>query len=134
MPQRRKSASELALSGAGRRKPARYAGRGEAPQIEPLGSVPRHLSTAQKAIWRQVVKLAPSGVLGAPDEFALEIAVRLIERSRREVMKPSELSILLSLLGKLGLTPADRAKLTVTPEPPAEEHDPWAAFERLGEK
>jgi hypothetical protein len=134
MPQRKKSARELALSGAARAKPGRYAGRGDAPQAAPLGNVPRHLNGAQKAIWRQVTKLAPAGVLGAPDEFALEIAVRLIERSRREVMKPSEISILVSLLGKLGLTPSDRAKLTVQPEPDPVENDPWAELERLGER
>lgn len=128
MPNRRKTATELALSGAAKHKPARYGARGETPQAGRLCSVPKRLSTEQKQIWRRIVEIAPEGVLTAADEFALELAVKMIERSRVVVLKSSELSVLTGLLGKLGLTPGDRAKLTVQPGPPKPVDDPWEAF------
>jgi hypothetical protein len=61
-----------------------------------------------------------------PDLAAVAELVKLLELSsddaralfRREVISSSELSILRSLLAALGMTPADRSKLSVSIEKP----------------
>ena len=114
----------IALSGAAKAKPGRYASRTNPAQLPSIGYAPRYLTKEQRLIWRQLVRLAPSGLLTIADTFAVEVAVRLLHRSRTPyIMKASDVAVLTSLLGKLGLTPADRARLDIpAPQPTAEEN------------
>ena len=69
----------------------------------------------------------PPGVAGNSDSAAFEILVCLMEQFRhnRGGMSGSLVSLLLNLMGKFGLTPADRAKITI---PAAEEKDALETF------
>lgn len=128
LPRRRYTAAELEFHGTARRNPARYASRTDHNTLAPLGYCPKFLTSTQKAIWKQLVSLAPAGLLTVADTFAVELAVRMIERSRQATsLKASEAAALMALLGRLGLTPADRAKLDI-PAPPTAEESEWAEF------
>ncbi len=128
MPPKRMTRAELSFSGALKRNPGRYANRGNASTtLAPLGYAPKHLSAELKTLWRQLLKLAPAGLLTVADEFSVELAVRAIHRSRTAAMTASELSTLVNLLGKLGMTPADRSRLDIAP-PPDPEGNPFDQF------
>jgi phage terminase small subunit len=107
------------LKGAVRHDPQRY--RKELPEVvQPLGQAPEHLSEAAKAAWFEVESLAPVKVLKGADRIALELLANLIVEYRAA---PSEFAsrkytVLISLLARLGMTPADRQKLGT--EKPAE--------------
>ena len=118
MPTPRKSLAELALTGTLQRHPGRYAARlSGGTVIEPIGRAPTHLSTNEKITWAEIAKQAPPGLLTKSDRISLEIVTKLVIRMRVGEMKPSELSSLMSLLGKLGMNPTARAKMQI-PEPP----------------
>lgn len=140
----RKPTALLELSGAFRRNPARR--RDPAPICtRPLGDPPCRLPVEARAFWGEIVEACPAGVLGSSDRWAVELCARLMEKAvrvpdlaavaelvkllelssddaralfRREVISSSELSILRSLLAALGMTPADRSKLSVSIEKP----------------
>ncbi len=131
MPARRKSLSRLALTGSLKKNPGRYADRASAPALGPIGYCPKFLSAPERAIWRYIVKVAPPGALTSADAFTVELAAKLMHRVRTDAAaKASEVAVLISLLGKLGLTPADRAKLDLPASAPTDETDPWSQFDR----
>ena len=75
---------------------------------------PSHLSAAEKATWKEVVRRVPAGVLGDADVFQVESLARLLTRFRMTDEPPMTMyQTLGTLLGKLGLNPASRAALTV---------------------
>lgn len=130
MPARKKTRRELELSGGLKKNPSRYAGRAASTSSKPLGYAPKHLNPEQRSIWKQIAALAPEGVLTEADTFSVELAARLIHRSRQPGFKASEVAVLSGLLGKLGLTPVDRQRLDIQPAPVVDPNDPWADFER----
>jgi phage terminase small subunit len=97
-----------------------YAG-GVAPAIaayKPLGKPPAHLSPAESAVWRELMKLTPRGHLQSSDRFFVEVACRLITCMWAGEVKASELNAVMNVLSKLGLNPVDRAKLNLVPARP----------------
>jgi hypothetical protein len=80
------------------------------------------------SIWDEIVAQTVPGVLTISDRIALEMVCRLMAEIRK---KPEELSVgkvtaLCNLLGRFGLTPADRSKVTLPDEKPDDE---WAGFD-----
>jgi hypothetical protein len=61
------------------------------------------------------VSEAPAGVLTNADRKHVELACRLLYRIRKEQAKSGDYSRLDVLLGKMGMNPADRSKVNVTP-------------------
>lgn len=83
--------------------------------------------TALADVWDEVVAQVVPGVLTISDRLALELVCRLLAEIR---LKPDEISVgkvtaLANLLGRFGLTPADRAKIAI---PEEEEEDEWSGF------
>jgi phage terminase small subunit len=128
MPAHRKPLSAHELSGAVAKNPKRFANRRNEPQPSaPVGAPPKHLIPAEKQVWREVVQVSPRGVLTSADRLLLEVASRLVVQFRSGLlMRASEISTLLNALGRLGLSPADRAKLHVQPEPSKPTEDPYS--------
>jgi len=60
-------------------------------------------------------------VLGDCDEYALAMAVRLEWKERSGTIKISERAQYNQLLGRLGMTPADRSKVAAEPHDVAQE-------------
>ncbi len=134
MPTPRKSVAELALSGALQNRPKRYQNRFEQEPTasRPLGRPPAHYAAAHKAVWAEIVRYAPEGMLTRHDRLAVEIAVSLVLKVRAGHAKTADVTALTALLAKLGMTPADRKRMNY--EPPvivlqSSEPDPWDEFE-----
>jgi hypothetical protein len=60
------------------------------------------------------------------DRWAVELAARLMHKAVSNGASTAELSTLRSLLAAMGMTPADRSKLSVPVEKP--KNNPWAEF------
>jgi electron transfer flavoprotein alpha/beta subunit len=74
-------------------------------------------------VWAELVNISPPGVLMNSDQWAVEIAVRLMTELRTTgKLTAAHIGQLQKSLASLGMTPADRSKVVVTPK---EEEDPW---------
>lgn len=114
MARPRKPTSVLEFTGAFKKHPERRRQRANEPQQdEELGDPPDQLNEAQAARWKDIVADCPEGVLRRADRMAVEMAARLWTKLRDGTAKPAEVGILSSLLGRLGMTPADRSKVSV---------------------
>ena len=98
---------------------------GEPTALRALGPAPGHLSEAEKAGWVELVGSAPAGVLWAPDRVILEVLAELVAEKRElgRGFQPAKLAHLRACLGLLGLTPADRSRVTAAVPAPVSEVD-----------
>jgi hypothetical protein len=127
MSAHRKSIEAHELSGAITKNPQRFTHRKSEPKpVAPIGTAPKHLTSPEKKIWKEISANAPAGTLGCSDRLILEIVCKLTVSFREgKLNRASEISQLINGLGRLGLTPADRAKLNVEPPPTKpDESDP----------
>src|SRR5215472_3167714 len=102
-------------------KHSQVAERENEPIPRPFGACPAHLSSSAKKIWAEVFAKWQPGVAGDSDEAAFEILVCLLAnfRYRKKARPPqviSEVSQMNLLLGKFGMTPADRSRVTASPD------------------
>ncbi len=126
MPAHRKATAVLKASGAIAKDPKRYKARGTEPvPAGPLGAAPKHFTKAEAAIWQELASMALPGVLSNSDRWAVELACGLMRKARSGSICTGEISQLTILLGKLGLTPADRSKVHGSKQ---EEKDEWDSF------
>ena len=81
---------------------------------------PANLTPDQKHAWRRIAKIAPAGVLQNSDEIMIELAAVLLAEFQADpgMMPTARLLRLETQLGKLGLSPSDRARVGVE-KPPA---------------
>lgn len=131
----RKPHSELELSGAFKKDPQRLTQRLNAPQAEgKVGAPPNHLNPLQKEIWREVVAALPRGVAGKSDRMSIEMICRYWATVRKHGLggrlglSPRDVSLLLQLFGKYGLTAADRQRLTIKDDPDPDEVNDFSEF------
>lgn len=110
MPKQRKSAAAIALAGGNAHKPRRE-------DVVGTGAVGpwRERSADPSQIWDEIVAAAPPGLLTASDRLAVEAATRLIADMRGDPTKFSTAkgTLLVSILSRLGLTPAARLAMAV---------------------
>jgi hypothetical protein len=92
-----------------------------------LGESPAYFNEAQGTIWDELKVQLPIGLAKSADRCMFEIAVRLMDRFRREGLKPTELAQLINALGRLGMSPSDRSKCAMPPVPNKEGNE-FAAF------
>ena len=135
MPTPRKTITELEASGTFARNKGRYKKRinVKVRPLAPIGKAPTHMSPAHKAIWLEVTKQATPGTLGKPDRIFLEVLVNLVAKMRSGQAKPSELTGIATLLGKLTLTPHSRKLIDPAPPETAAEAKARAAEDALWE-
>ena len=92
---------------------------------EPLGGPPASLNADTVAAWHEIAALAPHGVLIKADRISLEIAATLLVRFRTDPdFTAANLSRLDGMLGRFGMNPAHRAKITV-PDTAAKPENPF---------
>jgi hypothetical protein len=118
-------------TGAAEHNPKRYKARKVAPQPEGvLGDPPNYFDEQLGDMWREIANYAPPGVLTSADRFLVEITSKLLHRFRSlhpdDKLSPVELGHLRSCLGSMGLTPADRGR--VTSAKPQQQKDPLDAI------
>jgi hypothetical protein len=117
MPTPKKTLAELQLSGAYQQNKKRYEHLTN-PVVTiqlPIGRPPAHLEAAEKGAWAELVRTAHPGLLARSDRLCLEIAAKLIVRMRTSDAKTSELNALMTVLAKMGMTPAARLKMNLQP-------------------
>lgn len=118
----------LDARGAFKKDPQRR--RDGEPQVKnPLGAPPEHLTEDEVKCWQEIAGKAPVGVLTEADGLAVEMASQLLARMRRSFddMTAQDRKHLDVLLGRFGMNPSDRAKLSI--EKPKDEN-PFAALDQ----
>ena len=109
--------------------PERKAARAGEPQpTEDLGKAPAYMTAAQKKIWAELEGLVVPGLLTKQDRWVVEMATVLMSKIRSGEAKPQEISTFTSLLSKMGLSPADRSKVSVTAPRKDQDKSSWASF------
>lgn len=102
------------MRGAFKKHPERAAERENEPiVVEPLGDPPKSFEGDKLQAWNDIVSTAPSGVLTKADRLAVEIAAGLLARHRIMPITGTDLSQLAGFLGKFGMTPSERSKVSV---------------------
>jgi len=108
--------------------PGRKAARANEPMPNgQLGRPPEHLTDDEKRFWRELTRLAPPGVLTNSDRWFVEMTVRLMARVRHGTARTMEFGQLVQCLAKMGLSPADRSRVSAVPLPTEEESE-WDRF------
>ena len=114
MARPRKPTELHALNGTLDHNPARFADRANEPKDDrPLGPPPDRMKPDERAAWMEIDRLAPW--LSGADRLAVEVAAALMASFRLagvQYTPPALLARLESMLGKLGLTPSDRSKVS----------------------
>ncbi len=77
---------------------------------------PKHLALSCVDAWLEIVSIVPAGVLTGSDSIAVEISATLLSEFRLGGMPISRITRLVQELGKLGLDPSGRAKLSISKE------------------
>lgn len=154
MPGRpRKPTAILELNGAFKHDPRR-ARPNEPKDDRPFGDPPERMPLEIRPFWYELVGYCAPGVLKVSDRWAIELAARLMHKAvstpnmavalelvntleltkadaramlQREDITGAELSTLRTLLSSLGMTPADRTKLSVPTEKKANKFSDIAA-------
>ena len=121
MPQPRKPTSILQLKGAFAHNPDR--GRERENEPEPVGEIgepPEHMGAEAAACWREIVSLSHKGTLCASDRLLLEHGAEILALLRQEkwVVPPAIMVRFEYMLGKFGMTPADRSRVSVAKTKP----------------
>src|SRR6266481_1181085 len=112
MPRPRTPTAKLIAKGSFLRHPERKRARAAEPKpIGRLGEPPRLFKGARKTIWLELSELIPPGVAANCDRWVVELLVCLMQKFRSGRAKSSEAKQIESLLGKLGMTPADRSRV-----------------------
>jgi phage terminase small subunit len=93
-----------------------------------LGNAPSYFTKEEKKVWKELKEMSLPGVLANSDRWAVETACMLMAKQRNREIKTQEVQMLLSVLGKLGMTPADRAKVTAVPPIEQGKEDAWGKF------
>lgn len=99
--------------GSFKNHPERRKDRADEPIVtEPIPDVPKRFTKDQKQAWRDITTQCAAGVLTKADAIAVEIAAGLLARHRQTPLTGSDLSQLTTLLGKFGMTPSERSKVS----------------------
>jgi len=103
------------MRGAFKINPQRRREREHEPVVhQPIGDPPKTFNDAQLQAWKDIVSMAPRGVLTVADTLAVENASRLLAAEREGTNSDSQGRRLDALLGKFGMTPSDRSKVSVS--------------------
>jgi hypothetical protein len=84
-------------------------------------TAPTYFHEGQVAVWDEIVRLLPASVLQATDRLAVELTARLIARFRSiddADVNMAQVAQIRTALATLGMTPADRSRVSVK-KPPA---------------
>lgn len=85
-------------------------------------AAPAYFDEAQSAVWNEIVRLLPPSVLQATDRLAVELTSRLIARFRAigdADVNMAQVAQIRTALASLGMTPADRSRVSATKTPAA---------------
>lgn len=127
MARPRKPTAVLELTGAFQKDPQRKRPNEPKPTGS-LGEPPVDFDEYLKALWQDLVRMVPAGVLTNADRWLVELACRTMRQVKKGEALAAEKNLLLSCLSRMGLTPADRSKIAAQPQ--KEELDDLAQLAR----
>ena len=115
MARPRTATNILEARGAFKRHPERK--RKSEPKVDSAFPTkpPAYLDADERKCWREVVRIAPAGVLTGADTVTVEVVARLLAEFRDDSrgMQVARITRLTSEMGKIGLSPSARASLSV---------------------
>jgi hypothetical protein len=112
MPRPRLPTAVLQLRGAFRVNPGRLNARKNEPLVlTRLPEPPEHLSKAIASVWNEIRTLG--WWLTSADRYLVEIAATLTAGYRGDTLKSGDVSMLIGLLGKIGFSPKERARMNL---------------------
>lgn len=124
----RHRAPRAILAGRGTLDTVRHRDQRDAPVIvDPIGAPPDYLDDEEKKVWKEIVALAPAGVLTSVDQMVVEQLACLMRKARArhwDIPAPMNTRIT-SLLGLLGMTPADRSRVSAPRRSSAADSNPY---------
>ena len=87
------------------------------------------MSPLEKALWNELLEIAPPHVLANADRWVARTACILMAKMRqygigRRGLQPAQIGQLINCLGKMGMTPVDRSRIIVPPH--EEQQNPFA--------
>ena len=110
----RKASNVLELTGRFKTNPDRRTARENepTPSIAINDTPPNWMTKAQRACYRELVRGCHADVLSSADGTWVEITACLLSEYREDPrsIKPQKLSRLMTCLGQLGMSPADRSR------------------------
>jgi hypothetical protein len=122
----RKPTAQLELVGAFKKNPQRR--REYEPQcLEDVMLPPVELGADELVAWDFLVECAVEDVLTKMDSACLALVAKAVAVAWKPGAKVDEMYKAVNLLGKLGMTPADRSKIVV---PKKDKPNPFAAFKK----
>jgi hypothetical protein len=129
MARPRKPTNVLTLTGAFKQNPQRAAARqGEPEPTGAIGDPPDRLTAAERQCWVELVSLSHEGVLCRADRPFLEYGARVCAQVRAAADIDAKMGIRLeTVLSKLGMTPADRSRVSALKPVPV---NPFAKFKK----
>ena len=86
---------------------------------DPVPTVaPSHLDPLEVKCWHNLREATPDAVLTGADVETLTVAARLLAETHKDFagMATARIGQLISIMGKFGMSPADRAKLAMPPK------------------
>jgi phage terminase small subunit len=100
----------------------------EVKQVDGVGDPPSYLSDLEKQCWHELVRISLPGVLTVSDRPLVEVASRLWGEMRNpdpraEFIGHARLGRFMVCLASMGMTPADRSKVTAAGPEPVD--SPW---------
>lgn len=120
----------LNARGAFKNHPNRAKDRANEPvDLPPLGECPSSFNESERKAWGDIVKVDVAGVLTAQDYLSVEIAAQLLAQTRETQIVTNDVTgeryalpglsdarhaQLIGLLGKFGMTPSERSKVSVS--------------------
>lgn len=120
MPKPRTPSTVLEARGAFDKDPGRRREDFEAGAFDP--TPPKYFKIKQKEVWNEIVGVLPAAVLQATDRMAVELAARLIAQFRAapdSEVTSSQVAQIRTALAVLGMTPADRSRVSAKKEIPS---------------
>lgn len=124
----RKPSNILELSGAFKHNPNRARPNEPKPEGTLNLRAPVHMTQGMKKCWKEIVKVAPAGVLTSADGPLVEMACALLAEFRSDPMDMpiARMARLHALLRSMGMDPSGRASLVV----PNQKTNPFEATQR----
>jgi hypothetical protein len=123
----KKPAALLENKGAFKVNPARKRVDPEAGGT--VGKAPSYFTSDQKAVWKELKEILPKGLkTGATDRWIIEIAVTLMDKFRSDGLNAAETAQFLTALGRLGMSPVDRARCAVPVTKPSKDNNEFGEF------
>lgn len=132
MPRPRTPTATLELRGSFDKNPQRRRGKEPQPDGE-IGEPPERMTNLQAQAWAEIVENCASGVLTNMDRLTLELICMSLAECWDGTANSTDRDRVFRQLGKLGMTPSERAVLAVA-APKLDRNNPFARLDETDDE